>query len=334
MTASFSAASAETYEWGGHTKFRLVGQSYPDNSIFRDFAGSGSIDAIGELRLNLSAKHERWAAHADYQLIAINSEFLPLGLPNDDARAFDATGIIDESGDTAILHRLDRLWLGYTGDKTTVRIGRQALSWGNGLFFHPLDLVNPFDATAIDTEYKAGDDMLYVQYLLDNGNDVQGAAVFRRDPASGDIESDQGTVALKYHGLAGENEYDILVAEDHDDTVLGLGATRSIGGAVLRGDVVITDSSDDTTVEVVTNLSYSWIWWEKNVSGAAEYYFDGDDGHFVAGSLMVEMSPLLTLSPTLVTRSKDASNMKNLGSRNILPVKDGNEFSVTGTPCP
>jgi hypothetical protein len=38
-----------------------------------------------------------------------------------------------------------------------------------------MDLVNPFDPASIDTEYKAGDDMLYVQYLQDNGNDMQAA---------------------------------------------------------------------------------------------------------------------------------------------------------------
>ena len=35
----------------------------------------------------------------------------------------------------------------------------------------PMDLMNPFDPATIDTEYKAGDDMLYFQYLQDGGND-------------------------------------------------------------------------------------------------------------------------------------------------------------------
>jgi hypothetical protein len=341
------ADDSSPFEWGGHTKFRVVGQSYPDNSIFRGIAGSSSIDAIGELRLNFSAKHERWSAHADYQLFAVNSEFLPMGLPDDSARAFDATKIIDDGGDSAILHRLDRLWVGYTGEKTTVRVGRQALSWGNGLFFHPMDLVNPFEATAIDTEYKAGDDMLYLQYLRDNGHDLQGAAVFRRDPASGNIESDQGTIALKYHGFAGEHEFDLLVAEDHGNAVFGIGGTKSIGGAVWRGDVVISDAPDKTVVELVTNLSYSWTWGEKNVSGAAEYYFDGDDGHFVAGSLMIEMSPLWMLTPTLVSRADEPSallqivtqyslsdNTTFLGSLNVPLGADGTRFGGPETPVP
>ena len=237
-------AEDAAYEFGGHTKLRLVGQSYPDDSLFRDLVGSTSLDGAGELRLNFSAKRDGWSFHSDYQLLGLYSEFLPMGMPNDDNRLFDLTKTISEGSDNALLHRLDRLWFGYTGEKAVIRVGRQALSWGNGLFFAPMDLVNPFDPTTIDTEYKTGDDMVYMQYLRENGDDVQGAAVFRRDPASGDVESDQGTVALKYHGFAGETEYDILVAEDHGDTVFGLGGAGSLGGAVWRGDVVVTDTDE------------------------------------------------------------------------------------------
>jgi hypothetical protein len=332
-------ADGASYEFGGHTKMRLVGQSYPDDSLFRDLVGSTSLDGAGELRLNFSAKRDGWSFQSDYQLLGLYSEFLPMGMPNDDRRLFDLTKTITEGSDNALLHRLDRLWFGYTGEKAVIRFGRQALSWGNGLFFAPMDLVNPFDPTTIDTEYKTGDDMMYAQYLRDNGDDIQGAAVFRRDPVSGDVEGDQGTVALKYHGFAGETEYDILVAEDNGDTVVGLGGAGSLGGAVWRGDVVVTDSESDTVVEVVANLSHSWLWAERNVSGTAEYYFDGDDRNYVAGSLMIEMSALWVITPTLVANIDDPSallqfvtqyslgdNMTFLGSLNLPLGSNGTEF--------
>ncbi len=332
-------ADDASYEFGGHTKLRLVGQSYPDDSLFRDLVGSTSLDGAGELRLNFSAKRDGWSFHSDYQLLGLYSEFLPLGMPNDDRRLFDLTKTISESTDSALLHRLDRLWFGYAGEKAVVRVGRQALSWGNGLFFAPMDLVNPFDPTTIDTEYKTGDDMVYAQYLRDNGDDVQGAAVFRRDSASGDVKSDQGTIALKYHGFAGETEYDILVAENYGDIVLGFGGAGSLGGAVWRGDVVVTDTDSDTIIEVVANLSYSWLWGEHNVSGTAEYYFDGDDRNYLAGSLMIEMSALWMITPTLVANVDDPSallqlvtqyslgdNMTFLGSLNLPLGSNGTEF--------
>ncbi|MDX2411115.1 MAG: hypothetical protein QNK16_03445, partial [Woeseiaceae bacterium] len=298
-----------------------------------------SVDGAGELRLEFSAKRDKWSLHADYQLIAINSDFLAAGLPEDDSRLFDLTSILDDSNKNALLHRLDRFWVGYAGEKTVVRFGRQALSWGNGLLYAPMDLVNPFDPATIDTEYKTGDDMLYMQYLRDSGDDVQAAVVFRRNAVTGDVESDEGTIALKYHGFAGENEFDVLVAESYGNTVVGVGYAQSVGGAIWRGDVVVTDSSDDTYVEVVTNLSYSWVWGAKNMSGAVEYYYDGFDRHYVAGSLTIEMSPLWMLTPTVLSNVNDPSgllqvvtqyslsdNMTFLGSLNIPLGANGTEF--------
>jgi len=341
LVAAVSVADDNSYEFGGHTKLGFVGQSYPDDSLFHDIAGSSSFDAAGELRLNFSAKRDRWSFHTDYQLIALRSEFLPAGVPEDDRRLFDLTRLAGEGGDSVLVHRLDRFWVGFSGDKVVVRAGRQALSWGNGLFFAPMDLVNPFDPTTIDTEYKTGDDMLYAQYLRDNGDDVQGAIVFRRNPVSAHLESNQGTVALKYHGFAGEHEYDVLIAESYGDKVIGLGGAGSVGGAIWRGDIVITDASDDTTVEFVSNLSYSWMWREHNVSGMAEYYYDGIDRHYLAGGLTIEMSPLWTVSPTLisniddpgallqlVTRYSLSDNATFLGSVNLPMGGDGAEFAA------
>ena len=180
--------------------------------------------------------------------------------------------------------------------------------------------------------------MLYTQYLRDNGDDVQAAVVFRRD-LGGDVESDEATIAAKYHGFAGEYEYDVLVAKNYGDTVVGVGAVRSIGGAVWRADVVATDLADGVAVEVVTNLSYSWIWGDRNTSGTFEYYYDGFDRHYIAASVLIEMSPLWALTPTLVANADDPSallqvvtsyslsdNMSFLGSLNVPLGASGTEF--------
>lgn len=347
VAATAAIADGNSYDFGGHSKLRMLAQSYPDDSLFRDLIGTNSIDGAGELRLNSSAKNDKWSLHADYQLIAINSDFLAAGLPGDDSRLFDLTSVLHDSDKNAVLHRLDRFWVGYAGEKTVVRFGRQALSWGNGLLYAPMDLVNPFDPATIDTEYKTGDDMLYVQYLRDGGDDVQGAVVFRRNVLTGDVESDEATIALKYHGFAGEHEYDVLVAESYGDTVVGVGHVRSIGGAVWRGDVVVTDSNDDTYIELVTNLSYSWVWGTRNMSGAVEYYYDGFDRHYVAGSLAIEMSPLWMLTPTVLSNVNDPSgllqivtqyslsdDMTFLGSLNIPLGANGTEFGGPDSGVP
>ena len=302
------------------------------------------------------------------------SELLFQRLPVDDRRWFNLTKVMHDRDKEALLHRLDRLWVGYTSEKAVIRFGRQAISWGNGLFYAPMDLVNPFDPATVDTEYKAGDDMLYVQYLQSNGNDIQAAAVVRRNVLTGEVESSEATYSAKYHGFAGESEYDLLIASHYEDTVLGFGGTRSIGGAVVRGDVVVTDTDIDTYVQLVANWSYSWIWSGRNVSGALEYHFNGfglsggDYGperlasrpdlllrlargemftigrNYLAGSLMIEMNPLWTLTPTLLANIGDPSalfqlvttrslsdNVTFLGSLNLPLGPDGSEFGGIDT---
>ena len=356
---SGAAWSQETeYEFGGHVKGRLLGQSFARDSAFNSIAGSSSLDIESDLRLNFEANKGRWSFESAYQLFAgygdrINpAGLLPgglgSGLPNDDRRFFNLTDAIDDDGKFVALHRLDRLWVGYANEKAVVRFGRQALSWGNGLIFSPMDIVNPFDPTAVDTEYKTGDDMLYGQYLRDNGHDVQFSYVVRRDLISGDPEFDQSTTAVKYHGIVGDSEYDLLVAENYGETTLAVGGNRSIGGAVLRGDLVVTDATSGTMVQLVTNLSYSWMWGEKNVSGVVEYYFDEygqKDGsydsvslsqnpellqrlargqsftigrHYIAGGLTIEMSPLWILAPNLFANLEDGSALLQIVTRNNL----------------
>ena len=361
IVALFSGAALPQeveHEIGGHTKGRVLGQSFPDNSAFRQLAGSSALDIESDLRLNFEASKGRWSLDAAYQLFAgygdrINPASLLPGatgnrLPNDDRRFFNLTTTIDDDGKFVALHRLDRLWVGYANDKAVVRLGRQALSWGNGLFFSPMDIVNPFDPTTIDTEYKAGDDMLYAQYLRDDGNDIQVSYVVRRDILSGDPEFDESTVAVKYHGIAGNAEYDLLVARNYGETTLAVGGNRSIGGAVWRGDLVVTDAASGGKVQFVTNLSYSWVWGGKNVSGMVEYYFDeyGQmDGrydstslaqnpqllqrlargqsftigrHYVAGGLTIEMTPLWILAPNLFANVEDRSALLQIVTRNNL----------------
>ncbi|MGI9233139.1 MAG: hypothetical protein ACR2RD_05860, partial [Woeseiaceae bacterium] len=161
LSATAYADAIET-EFDGHTKAALAGQAYPQQSLFRDQVGSESLDLQGDLRLNLKARANRWSFDAAYQLLVLNGDSVELGrsvpggtdiffpgLPNDDRRLFDLTDVIEDDGKTLLLHRLDRISFGYTSEKSVVRFGRQALSWGNGLFYAPMDLVNPFDPATI-----------------------------------------------------------------------------------------------------------------------------------------------------------------------------------------
>jgi len=111
---------------------------------------------------------------------------------------------------------------------------------------------------------------------------------------------------------------------------------------------VLTAVGGDTFVEAVANASYSWTWGGRNVSGSVEYYFNGfgqrrnryDPGslaqnlnlirrlqrgeiftigrNYLAGGVLVEMSPLWTLTPNLFTNLDDGSALFQLTTRYSL----------------
>jgi hypothetical protein len=268
--------------------------------------------------------------------------------PRDDPRLFDLTHVFRDEGRSAVLNRLDRLSVGYTGEKAVARFGRQALTWGNGMVYTPMDILNPFDPAAVDKEYKLGDDMLYGQYARDNGDDIQGVVVFRRSLETGDVDDEWSSFASKYHGFAGSGEYDVLVARHFDDPLVAGGGNLPLGGAVWRGDVVVTLTETEPVVTAVTSLSYSWIWSGKNMSGVAEYFFNGfgqPDGrydaeslaqnpellqrlargelftlgrHYVVASALMELHPLFHLTPNVFVNLSDGSALVQVVTQNDL----------------
>jgi hypothetical protein len=356
------AIAEDGFDFSGDIRTRYSGQTFPDNSLFNELAGSYAQDLISIPRLKFGYDAGPWDLRADYQVIAWYgdtieySRELPPGvqalsgrLPNDRTRLFDLTDVIYDEGKTALVQRLDRLSFGYSTRKAVVRVGRQAITWGNGMFYTPMDIFNPFDPAAVDTEYKSGDDMVYGQYLRDNGDDFQAVAVVRRNFVTENVEAADSSLAVKYHGVGGESEYDVLFAQHYDEPLLGFGGNRGFGGAVWRGDVTVAlTEEDDAVASLVTSGSYSWTLGGKNVSGVLEYFFNGfgqSDGrysaqdlaqnpelverlvrgelftlgrHYVTASALIEVTPLFLVTPNAFVNMSDGSALLQFVTQNDL----------------
>ena len=365
MLLSYEAcvAQASVLDVGGHTKYRGTFTAFPDDSFFRTLTGSSAEDFGFDARLNLAWRANGWDLLADAQFGAFYGDSIELTrgfgeqlqalyprLPSDDRRLFDLTQINEDEAKLAAVSRLDRFSVGYTGDNGVLRLGRQAVTWGNGLIFNTvMDIFNPFDPTAIDKEYKSGDDILYGQYLRDNGDDFQGVTVFRRDPSTGNVEADQSSFAAKYHGFIGVGEFDLVLAQHFGETLIGFGGNRSVGEALWRGDLMVTHAdSGGTIVSAVTSLSHVFSWVGKNVSAVVEYYFNGfgqHDAHygpehlasnpdllqrFARGEVFnlgrhylglsgsIEITPLFLLTPNLFMNLEDTSALVQITTRTDL----------------
>lgn len=257
----------------------------------------------------------------------------------DDRRFFDLTKTIHEDDCCILYHRLDRLFLTLLAKWGVVSIGRQAVTWGNGLLFNPMDLFNPFAPTDIERDYKVGDDLVSTQFSVNKIGDFHLLYVPRREPASGDVKWNQSSLAGKLHFAWGTTEFDIMAAKHYKDAVAGIGSTGYLGNAAWRLDGVLTFLDDNRDkngyLSLVANMDYSWVWWAKNFYGFVEFFYSGlgeddytdalsdpdiserlDRGElftlgrtYVSGHIRVELHPLFNVYLTVINNLVDPSGI-------------------------
>ena len=346
-------------QWGGH--FKVMGEvSLPDDESFFQPVGTGPYyDGHINLRLKNKTFYAKWgyfethyeaivsggdtrrkmkAIEELYPDLFENSLMFTRPL-NDDHRLMDLTKTIKEDNNYIFYHRLDRFSLTLQPQWGTVRIGRQALTWGNGFLFNPMDLFNPFAPTDIVRDYKVGDDMATAQFDANKIGEFQLLYVPRRDPESHNVTWEQSSIAAKFHFALGTTEFDIMTARHYQDEVIGLGSTGYLKEAAWRLDATYTflddDSSRDGFLSLVANIDYSWVWWSKNFYGLIEFYFNdlGNNRYaeaytdpdiakrlargevftlgrtYLSGEIQLELHPLFNIYLTLINNMADPSGI-------------------------
>jgi hypothetical protein len=300
-TAPSSWLNQIDMHWGGRLK--LIGSATfaRDETIYEPVGNGTYLNLDTDLRINNDTFFSNWghletqyeailaggkAREKQQDLRAIFPNFegstLFFGAPlNDDRRLMDLTHTIKEEDRYILLQRLDRLNFALRPKWGFVRIGRQAVTWGNGLIFNPMDLFNPFPPADIQRDYKVGDDMALAQIALPYSVDLQLLYVVRRDPDSNNVEADRNSLAGLMHFAAGTTEFDIMATRHYDDYIVGLGSSGIWGGAAWRLDTTATFLNDGkgkntkNYLSGVANMDYSWVWWQKNFYGLLEYYYNG-----------------------------------------------------------
>jgi hypothetical protein len=343
-------------DWGGH--LRLIGsaafldQDAAQRVVDHDPYTDGQVELRLNNRLDLG---RRWTFTTHYEWVglagdtresasALSDAGLPPGLlpgtrVTDAHRLFDLTGILNDEERQLLYHRLDRLHLTYAPDWGSVRVGRQALTWGDGRIFNPMDLFNPFAPTAVQRDYKTGEDMAHLQMPLSAG-DLQMLYLPRREPDSGALREDQTSYAIKLHRPVGALEVDLMGARHYEDGVLGIGGSGYLGDALWRINATYTHVADgdagDDFLQLMANLDYAWVWAGKNVYGVVEGYYNqlGSSGdyesavndevlverlsrgemftlgrYYLAGQLQVEVHPLAQVYTTAIVNFADPSGL-------------------------
>ena len=348
--------SGITTRWGGRIRTTGVASRVTNDIIYEPVGTGTYYDTATNFRLtNETFFSDTMIGEIHYQLIGAGgdtvrkqnelNEIFP-GLPenllylntslNDDRRLMDLTDTIKDTDSWYLVQRIDRLFLSFLGTRASLRVGRQAITWGNGFVFNPMDLFNPFPPTTIDREYKTGDDMINAQVGLQEFGDLQLLYVARRNPENEDVEQDQASLAGKWHFALGNTEFDAMASKNYEDYVIGVGSRGYLGDAAWRLDATWTFlQGSDNYLSLAANMDYSWVWFKKNFYGFIEYYYNGLGRNDYAAALLdpavyerlargelfvlgknyasshieVELHPLFKLTLTTINNVEDPSGI-------------------------
>ncbi len=174
-----------------------------------------------------------------------------------------------EDSDLFLQGRTDRLFAQANVGKSIIRLGRQAISFGHGMVFNPMDLVQPFSIATIDNEYKAGIDALRVERYFGMTGQITGVLAY-----SGSWDVDGLTAVINSNATIGWTDVSLFGGLVRGDRVLGTGLASSIGAVGVHGDATLTvpaNLEDETPFVRLTTGAFVRPFDRSSVT--AEYYF-------------------------------------------------------------
>ena len=283
--ALLAAPSAVALDFDARIKAFGTVAALPTHDVQRILDESPALDANFDIRLMFRERAGPFEFIVDHSTTLVSGDsFAFLNAPGatldqtpagDAGRAIDLSWEIEDGSRHRSWHRFDRLAVRYRRGDWSVTLGRQALSWGNGLVFQPMGLFTPFAPTTVDQEYKAGDDLLLVERLFADGSDINLLVVGRQDE-SGDLDWDSSSAAVKWHGFIGQGELELVAARHYRDEVLGIGARIPIGGALARSDIVATRMHGfGWKLSGIVNIDYTLAFFQGTAHVFAEYFHNG-----------------------------------------------------------
>jgi hypothetical protein len=326
----------------GRLAVQEAGSFARDSSLDAALGLQDRNDVAGDLRLTWEPTRGPWTFQLHYEASAAYGDSVALArkggsfLSPAPSTWLDLDGVLVDQGRAVGVQRIDRLSLAYANPEWVVRVGRQALTWGAGLVFRPMDLFDPFAPNATDTEYKPGADMAYVQRLFADGSDLQLIVVPRPPQAGEGVTADASSFAAHLHIKLLGHPTTWLVARDHGDWTAALGVNGPLGEATWNLEVMpVWTQAGKSYVSGVANISDAVTLLRHNATVFAEYFHNGfgvGGGPFnaadlpadlrdrlargqlfslrrdyLAGGLTLEATPLLNVSPTLIVNLDDGS---------------------------
>lgn len=151
---------------------------------------------------------------------------------------------------------------------TALSLGRQAIDWGSGRFWQPLNVFGAFAPTDLDTDYKPGIDAATFDWYPSAFSSLTAAYVW----APKDNSKLENSGAVYYRGQAGEqSEFSLLAGSVIGNRVFGGSFEGAIGGMGWRIEGVHyhLEELNKDAVFWITGIDYQF---DNGTLVAAEWY--------------------------------------------------------------
>ncbi len=237
----------------GHVKtFGLATFPYESVLLPPEASGSGVVDARLNLALDVGRVLRVEAAHAITATLGGGASAglfsTGVGLTAPELLPLTWTAF-DEAASLAVQGRTDRLSVRLSAPGVSVTVGRQPITFGTGLFFTPLDLINPFTPATVDSEYKPGVDALRVDGFIGGTTRLTALVAYVGAGPPGEIEDprDALAVAAQGQGTVGVTDLGLFYGYLRRDHVVGASIVTALGPVGFHADAAVTVPPDGDT---------------------------------------------------------------------------------------
>lgn len=163
-------------------------------------------------------------------------------------------------------HRLYRAYIDKRLRQVDLRIGRQRVAWGSGLFWSPVDIINRFDSTQIERDERPGVDSVLADWDYGQLSRLSLVYAAHASPV-------RATTAGRWRTNVGGYDLGITAGQFRNEDMVGMdfaGQWKAVG---LRGEWTQTSSSVDGDYQrVLLSADYTA---PNTLSVYAELYFNG-----------------------------------------------------------
>lgn len=212
-------------------------------------------------RLNFSYYfNENWTFKSDLRtqifygiLVNTSNPFQPFseGIDGANDDVLDLSWLILDNPTFTMHTMLDRLYLDYSNEKLSVRVGRQRINWGINTVWNPHDIFNAFSYFDFDYEERPGSDAVRVTYYTGATSSVEFA-----------MKAFENSDEIVAGGLWKFNkwnyDFQILGGVYHKDIVTGLGWAGDIQGVGFKGETAVFQGYDTASTALAATVAFDY----------------------------------------------------------------------------